>query len=38
MHASGLIDDEGWESYLNAPPAEYVAPIVAWLCTDARPT
>ena len=35
MHAEGLIDDEGWESYLNAPPAEYVAPIVAWLCTDA---
>lgn len=35
MHATGLIDDEGWESYVNAPPAEYVAPIVAWLCTTA---
>jgi NAD(P)-dependent dehydrogenase (short-subunit alcohol dehydrogenase family) len=35
LHASGLIDDDGWESYVNAPPAEYVAPIVAWLCTEA---
>lgn len=24
-----------WDSYVNTPPPEYVAPIVAWLCTDA---
>ncbi len=34
-HAQGLIDDEMWASYINTPPARYVAPIVAWLCTDA---
>jgi NAD(P)-dependent dehydrogenase (short-subunit alcohol dehydrogenase family) len=34
MHASGSISEEDWESYLNTPPPEYVAPIVAWLCTD----
>jgi NAD(P)-dependent dehydrogenase (short-subunit alcohol dehydrogenase family) len=34
MHASGLITEEDWESYLRTPPPEYVAPIVAWLCTD----
>jgi NAD(P)-dependent dehydrogenase (short-subunit alcohol dehydrogenase family) len=35
MHASGLITDADWDSYVNTPPPEYVAPIVAWLCTDA---
>jgi NAD(P)-dependent dehydrogenase (short-subunit alcohol dehydrogenase family) len=35
MHAAGLIGDEEWEQYLHTPPPEYVAPIVAWLCTDA---
>jgi NAD(P)-dependent dehydrogenase (short-subunit alcohol dehydrogenase family) len=35
MHASGLIDDAGWDSYVNSPPPEYVAPIVVWLCTAA---
>jgi NAD(P)-dependent dehydrogenase (short-subunit alcohol dehydrogenase family) len=34
MHESGLITEEDWESYLNTPPPAYVAPIVAWLCTD----
>ena len=34
MHASGLISDEQWESYVNTPPPEYVPPIVTWLCTD----
>jgi len=23
-----------WQSYLNTPPLEYVAPIAAWICTD----
>jgi len=31
---AGVIDEEMWQSYLNTPPPEYVAPIVAWLCTD----
>jgi NAD(P)-dependent dehydrogenase (short-subunit alcohol dehydrogenase family) len=35
MHASGLIGDDEWEQYVHTPPPEYVAPIVAWLCTDA---
>jgi NAD(P)-dependent dehydrogenase (short-subunit alcohol dehydrogenase family) len=35
MRRSGVIDEDGWQSYLDTPPAEYVAPIVAWLCTDA---
>jgi NAD(P)-dependent dehydrogenase (short-subunit alcohol dehydrogenase family) len=35
MHASGLITDADWDAYVNTPPPEYVAPIVAWLCTDA---
>jgi NAD(P)-dependent dehydrogenase (short-subunit alcohol dehydrogenase family) len=34
-HEQGVIDDEMWESYLNSPPPEYVAPGVVWLCTDA---
>jgi NAD(P)-dependent dehydrogenase (short-subunit alcohol dehydrogenase family) len=34
MRASGLISEQQWQSYLNTPPAEYVAPIVTWLCTD----
>ena len=32
---SGLLTEQDWESYVNTPPAEYVAPIVCWLCTDA---
>jgi NAD(P)-dependent dehydrogenase (short-subunit alcohol dehydrogenase family) len=34
MHASGMITEEDWQSYLSTPPPEYVGPIVAWLCTD----
>ncbi|HEV8298313.1 MAG TPA: SDR family oxidoreductase [Acidimicrobiales bacterium] len=34
LHAGGLISDEQWDSYVNTPPPEYVAPIVVWLCTD----
>ena len=32
---AGIIDEEMWQSYLNTPPPEYVAPIVGWLCSDA---
>ncbi len=35
LHASGQISDEMWEDYDGMPPAEYVAPIVTWLCTEA---
>ena len=35
LRADGLITEAEWESYVNTPPPEYVAPIVAWLCTDA---
>ena len=35
LRAIGEYTDEQWESYLNTPPPEYVAPIVAWLCSDA---
>jgi NAD(P)-dependent dehydrogenase (short-subunit alcohol dehydrogenase family) len=35
MRAEGVLTDEMWESYVNTPPPEYVAPIVAWLATDA---
>ena len=35
LRADGLITEDDWESYVNTPPPEYVAPIVAWLCTDA---
>jgi NAD(P)-dependent dehydrogenase (short-subunit alcohol dehydrogenase family) len=35
MRANGVITEEDWQSYLDTPPPEYVAPIVAWLCTDA---
>ena len=35
LRADGLISEADWESYVNTPPPEYVAPIVAWLCTDA---
>ena len=34
LRADELISDADWESYVNTPPPEYVAPIVAWLCTD----
>jgi NAD(P)-dependent dehydrogenase (short-subunit alcohol dehydrogenase family) len=34
-HEQGIIDDDMWDSYLNAPPPDYVAPAVVWLCTDA---
>ncbi len=32
--ASGLLTEQDWDSYIHTPPPEYVAPIVAWLCTD----
>ena len=35
LRADDLISEAEWESYVNTPPPEYVAPIVAWLCTDA---
>jgi NAD(P)-dependent dehydrogenase (short-subunit alcohol dehydrogenase family) len=35
LRADGLISEAEWDSYENTPPPEYVAPIVAWLCTDA---
>jgi NAD(P)-dependent dehydrogenase (short-subunit alcohol dehydrogenase family) len=35
MLATGVITEEDWQSYLDTPPPEYVAPIVSWLCTDA---
>lgn len=34
LRADGLITEAEWDSYVNTPPPEYVAPIVAWLCTD----
>jgi len=36
MHTSGVISDEDWDNFLKnpPPPPEYVAPIVAWLCTE----
>ena len=33
-HDQGIIDDDMWQSYLNTPPPEYVAPAVVWLCSD----
>jgi NAD(P)-dependent dehydrogenase (short-subunit alcohol dehydrogenase family) len=35
MHEAGQFSDEDWDRFLNQPPPEYVAPIVAWLCSDA---
>jgi NAD(P)-dependent dehydrogenase (short-subunit alcohol dehydrogenase family) len=35
LRADELITEAEWDSYENTPPPEYVAPIVAWLCTDA---
>jgi NAD(P)-dependent dehydrogenase (short-subunit alcohol dehydrogenase family) len=35
LRADDLITEAEWDSYVNTPPPEYVAPIVAWLCTDA---
>ena len=35
MHQAGQISDEDWDRFLDQPPPEYVAPIVAWLCSDA---
>lgn len=35
LRSQGLISDEEWDDYVNTPPPDYVAPIVAWLCTDA---
>ncbi len=35
MRADGVIDDAGWDAYINTPPPEYIGPVVAWLCTDA---
>ena len=34
LRAKDLISEDEWQSYLNTPPPEYVAPIVAWLCSD----
>jgi NAD(P)-dependent dehydrogenase (short-subunit alcohol dehydrogenase family) len=34
LRADELISDAEWDSYVNTPPPEYVAPIVAWLCTE----
>jgi NAD(P)-dependent dehydrogenase (short-subunit alcohol dehydrogenase family) len=34
LRAKHLISDEQWESYVGTPPPSYVAPIVAWLCSD----
>jgi NAD(P)-dependent dehydrogenase (short-subunit alcohol dehydrogenase family) len=35
LRAQGLISEREWNDYLSTPPPPYVAPIVAWLCTDA---
>lgn len=35
LRESGQITEDEWDSYINTPPPDYVAPIVAWLCTDA---
>lgn len=35
MHEAGQISDEDWNRFLDQPPPEYVAPIVAWLCSEA---
>jgi NAD(P)-dependent dehydrogenase (short-subunit alcohol dehydrogenase family) len=35
LRADGVISEDDWEDYVNTPPPEYVAPIVAWLCSDA---
>ena len=35
LRSDNLISEAEWDSYVNTPPPEYVAPIVAWLCTDA---
>ncbi len=34
LRADELISEEEWDDYVNTPPPSYVAPIVAWLCTD----
>lgn len=34
LHRDGLITDDEYDDYHNTPPPEYVAPIVAWLCTE----
>ena len=35
MHEAGQISDDDWDRFLDQPPPDYVAPIVAWLCSDA---
>ncbi|HUP72831.1 MAG TPA: SDR family NAD(P)-dependent oxidoreductase [Acidimicrobiales bacterium] len=35
MHEAGQISDEDWDRFLDQPPPKYVAPIVAWLGSDA---
>ena len=35
LRADGAITEAEWDAYVNTPPPEYVAPIVAWLCSDA---
>ena len=34
-YKSGTVSEAQWKQYLSLPPTEYVAPIVAWLCTEA---
>jgi NAD(P)-dependent dehydrogenase (short-subunit alcohol dehydrogenase family) len=35
LHRDGQITDADWDGYLNTPPPSHLAPIVAWLCSDA---
>ena len=34
-YKAGTVSEEQWNHYLSLPTSEYVAPIVAWLCTEA---
>ncbi len=35
MREDDLISEADWQQYLDTPPPDYVAPIVAWLCSEA---
>ena len=35
LYEQGIIGEDGWNAYVTTPPPEYVAPIVAWLVSDA---
>ena len=35
LYEQGVIGEDGWNAYVTTPPPEYVAPIVAWLVSDA---